>query len=238
VTKQTAAQETGYRRVYISHPSGVTVSGKVTDANGNTAATFENSRMTSSNDPWIGITTCDSGDWLRLPMENKYKVTITTKKTCRISLKLTEYSIYDDREVRSVMRDEKNLWSDIDMNKNRTLTLTVPKIESNGGEYHIGSDVYYYTSIKDKIVTKLTVNKTSVSMRKGKTFRIKAKVINTMTGKKIAAQTKKIKYSSSSKKVATVSSKGVIKAKKKGTCYITVKAPDGKKRKIKVKVSN
>ena len=41
------------------------------------------------------------------------------------------------------------------------------------------------------------------------------------------ASNKKVKYSSSNKKIATISSKGVIKAKKVGTCVITIKAKDG-----------
>jgi len=44
----------------------------------------------------------------------------------------------------------------------------------------------------------------------------------------------KLKYSSSKMKIATVSSKGVVTAKKKGTAYITVKASSGKKAKCKI----
>ena len=81
------------------------------------------------------------------------------------------------------------------------------------------------------------------------------KVVNVSTGKKVSSKVslkckqtlklattvspitskEKVKYSSSNKKVASVSSKGVIKAKKKGKATITVKS--GKKTyKIKVTV--
>lgn len=48
----------------------------------------------------------------------------------------------------------------------------------------------------------------------------------------------KVKFKSSNKKVASISKKGVIKAKKKGTTYITVycKAKPSKKKKVKVRV--
>ncbi|MSS62585.1 Ig-like domain-containing protein [Velocimicrobium porci] len=45
-----------------------------------------------------------------------------------------------------------------------------------------------------------------------------------------------IKYESGNSKIATVSSKGVIKAKKSGTCYIYVYAQNGVYEKVKVTV--
>ncbi len=75
--------------------------------------------------------------------------------------------------------------------------------------------------------TKITLNKSSVSLKKGKTFTLKATV-------KPITCVQKIKYSSSNKKVATVSSKGKITAKKKGKATITVTV--GKK-KVKCKVT-
>ena len=67
--------------------------------------------------------------------------------------------------------------------------------------------------------------KSTVTLKEGKTLKIKAK--STPGGK--------FTYKTSSKKIATVSSKGVIKAKRKGTAYITV-ARNGVKKKIKVVV--
>ncbi len=80
-----------------------------------------------------------------------------------------------------------------------------------------------------KVVTKsIKVNRTKVSLKKGKKFVIK------VTRKPAAAQDK-ITFSTSKKKVATVSKKGVITAKGKGTCKITVKC-NGKKKVIRVTV--
>ncbi len=76
--------------------------------------------------------------------------------------------------------------------------------------------------------TKITLNKKSVTLKNGKSFTLKPTV-------QPITCIQKVTYSTSDSSVATVSSKGVIKAKKKGKVTITVKA--GKKKvKCKVKV--
>lgn len=76
---------------------------------------------------------------------------------------------------------------------------------------------------------KATVNgKKKVTLKKGKTAKI-------VVVKKPLDSFGKITYKSSNKKIATVSKKGKIKAKKKGKCTITVKCGN-KKKKIKVTV--
>lgn len=77
------------------------------------------------------------------------------------------------------------------------------------------------------------VNKTSISLAVGKTFSIKAEQV--LKDKPIAGH-QNIKYESGNSKVASVTSKGVIKAKKKGTCYIYVYAQNGMYKRIKVTV--
>ena len=57
----------------------------------------------------------------------------------------------------------------------------------------------------------------SVSVVKGKTFKIKAVATPKNTSEKIT-------YTSSNKKVATVTAKGVVKGLRKGTATITVKS--------------
>ena len=88
----------------------------------------------------------------------------------------------------------------------------------------------------DVATTSITVVNKSTGKKVSKTVSLKAKkklklaaTVAPVTSKK------KVTYSSSNKKIATVNSKGVITAKKKGTVTITVKS--GKKTvKIKVKV--
>jgi len=77
--------------------------------------------------------------------------------------------------------------------------------------------------------TAVTLNKTSATIKKGKTLKLKA----TLTPKN---STDTLKFTSSKKSVATVNSKGVVTAKKAGTATITVKTSSGKKATCKVTV--
>ena len=77
----------------------------------------------------------------------------------------------------------------------------------------------------------VTLNRKNVTLEKGKKLKLKATV------KPKKATQKKIVWSSGNKKVATVSSKGVVKAKKKGTAKIIAKIKGTKKKAVcKVKV--
>lgn len=77
------------------------------------------------------------------------------------------------------------------------------------------------------------VNKTKATIKKGKTFKIKASEIK--KDKKIRRH-RAICYESSNTKIATVNSKGKIKAKKKGKCTIYVYAQNGVYKTVKVTV--
>ena len=72
-------------------------------------------------------------------------------------------------------------------------------------------------------VTAISLNKTKVTLNKGKKFTLTAKITPEN------AANKKVVFRSGNKKVATVNAKGVIKAVGKGKTKITVKTPDGKK---------
>ncbi len=82
-------------------------------------------------------------------------------------------------------------------------------------------------------VSSLKLNKTKVTLKAGKKFTLKA--TEKKGGKKLQRH-RKVAYESSNTKVAVVSSKGVIKAKKKGTCYIYAYAQNGIYKKVKVTV--
>lgn len=77
------------------------------------------------------------------------------------------------------------------------------------------------------------LNKSNVKIKKGKTFKIKASEIK--KDKKIKRH-RAICYESSNTKIATVNSKGKIKAKKKGKCTIYVYAQNGVYKTVKVTV--
>jgi len=70
-------------------------------------------------------------------------------------------------------------------------------------------------------VTGITLNQSEISIKKGKTYTLKANV------KPASATKKTVQWISSNKKIATVSSKGVVKGVAKGTVTITCKAKDG-----------
>ena len=80
--------------------------------------------------------------------------------------------------------------------------------------------------------TKITTTTKSLTLAKGATYK---KLASSITVAPVTSK-EKVTYSSSNKKVATVSSKGVIKAKKAGTAKITVKS-GSKKVVVTVKVT-
>lgn len=86
-------------------------------------------------------------------------------------------------------------------------------------------------------VLKVTVNKTKVNLAKGKTFKITKKVkLENSKKKALNHLTKKERFITSNAKVATVSSAGVIKAVRKGTCTVYIMSENGVCAKIKVTV--
>ena len=76
---------------------------------------------------------------------------------------------------------------------------------------------------------KIKLNKTAKTLKKGKTFQIKATASS-------GTASYQFKYSSNKKSVATVSSSGKVTAKKKGRATITVKSYNGKKATLKITV--
>ena len=82
------------------------------------------------------------------------------------------------------------------------------------------------------------VNKTSVTLKKGATFKIKAKVSKVKKNKKLMPKShvKTVRYLTTDKNVATVSASGKITARGSGTCTIVAFAHNGVSRNIKVTV--
>lgn len=72
----------------------------------------------------------------------------------------------------------------------------------------------------------------TLTLRKGKTITLKTKV--TVQGKKVSKQ---VTFKSSNPKVATVTAKGLVKAKKAGKANITIASKANKKKKIVIKVT-
>ena len=85
-------------------------------------------------------------------------------------------------------------------------------------------------------VTGVKVKKATFTLKKGKTAKIKAKLILQKKSKKPLKHCAKFRYASSNKKVAKVSKKGKITAVGKGKCTVYVYAVSGVSKKIKVTV--
>ena len=82
----------------------------------------------------------------------------------------------------------------------------------------------------------VTVKASRVTLLTGKSSTIKASVKGVKSGRKVLAHVKPLRYYSSNRNVATVSSAGRIRAKGAGSCTIYVLANNGVRAAIKVKV--
>lgn len=106
-----------------------------------------------------------------------------------------------------------------------TCTITV-KTKSGDFVASCKVKVSKYVAVK-----KLSLKKTSVTIKDGKTYKLETVFSPSKASNKV------ISWKSSNKKIATVSSKGVVTAVKPGTCTITGKSKDsGKKVTCKVTV--
>ena len=82
---------------------------------------------------------------------------------------------------------------------------------------------------------KTAAKKSKVTVKKGKSFRLKAKTVKASSKLTIKVH-RGMKYESTNTKIATISAKGVIKGKAKGKCYVYAYAQNGKYAKITVTV--
>lgn len=113
--------------------------------------------------------------------------------------------------------------------KNKTVTITA--IAKDGS----GKKATYKIKIMPNAVKKVSL-KASKTVIAGKKLKIRATVTPNISSKKI---NKKLKWSTSNKEYATVSSKGVVKTYKAGkgrTVTITAMSTDGTKKKAKIKI--
>ena len=98
-------------------------------------------------------------------------------------------------------------------------------------EIHLVTKGGKYTNVK-----KLKSSASKVTLKKGKTKALKIKQTYAEKNKTLVKHMKSLSYTTSDKKVATVTKKGVIKAKGKGSCYIYITANSGVYTKVKVTV--
>ncbi len=90
---------------------------------------------------------------------------------------------------------------------------------------------------KKKVTLKsLTVSGKEQTIRKNKVTLKKGQKLTLTVGRNPITASEKISFASSAPKVASITSKGMVKAKKKGKCKITVKSSNGKKEIITINV--
>ena len=143
----------------------------------------------------------------------KSKVTVTGKASKKVTYKTSNKKIATVNAKGKITAKKKGtakIYVISKANKKKKCTITVT----------VGTPV-----------TKVKLNKTKSTMTIGKKQTLKA----TVTPKK--ASSKAVVWKSSNKKVATVTSKGVVKAKKAGTVTITATAKDGSGKKATCKVT-
>ena len=130
------------------------------------------------------------------------------------------------------------------MKKNRAHKIVVKAwVKKKGKKKYIKTSpmIHAYTCGWTKLNTNpksVTVKKTGISLTKGKSSKISAKVIKLKKLKLLMpkSHTPHLRYFSSNKKIATVTKKGKVTAKSKGKCKIYVLAANGARKTVKVTV--
>ena len=148
------------------------------------------------------------------------------------------------RKAGTIKGNKTFKWTKSDLKKKTAYKAIVKAyVMKNGEKSYVRTSpmVHAYTSGWTKNYTNpksVTVKKTSVSIKTGKTYKIKADVTKLKNGKKLmpSGHAPKLRYLSSNKKIATVSSSGQIRAKAKGSCKIYVYAVNGVSKTIKLTV--
>ena len=180
----------------------------------------------------------------------KATITVTTtdgKKTasCTITVKVPVKSVSIKNKI-TIIKGEKytlkaNITPDNATNKGVTWSSSDTKVAKVSGKGVVTAKkkgTAYITvttndgkktatckvTVKNPVKVKsVSLNKTKKTLKKGKTFKLKA----TITPKDATVKT--VTWKSSNKKVATVSKSGKVTAKKAGKATITVTTDDGKK---------
>lgn len=112
----------------------------------------------------------------------------------------------------------------------------------NGKKQYIAESLSVFTAGKNskKYTDAKSVkpDKKTYQIKKNGTAVIKAKITKKSSKKKLLPEkyVKQFRYFSTNEKIASVSAKGKVKAKKKGSCYVYIVAGNGAKTKVKIQV--
>ena len=148
------------------------------------------------------------------------------------------------KKVRTIKGNKTLKWTRSGLRKGKAYKAYVKAyVMKNGRKSYVRTSpmVHAYTGNGTRIHTNagsVSVNKTRVSLKKGRTFRIKASVKKLKNGRKLMPKSHvpKLRYMTSNKKIAAVSRSGKITAKGKGTCTVYAYAHNGVSKRIRVTV--
>ena len=137
--------------------------------------------------------------------------------------------------------------------KNGKLSMTHKNLKSNreykyfvaaykmvkGRKIYIAKSNEVHVAMKKARTTNafsIKVNRTTVILKPGKTFRLKCQLTSENRKKKLLSHPSSYRYYTTDSKIATVSQNGVIWAKAKGSCSIYILASNGVYKRVTVKV--
>ena len=137
--------------------------------------------------------------------------------------------------------------------KNGKLSMTHKNLKSNreykyfvaaykmvkGRKIYIAKSNEVHVAMKKARTTNafsIKVNRTTVILKPGKTFRLKCQLTSENRKKKLLSHPSSYRYYTTDSKIATVSQNGVIRAKTKGSCSIYILASNGVYKRVTVKV--
>lgn len=148
------------------------------------------------------------------------------------------------KHVKTIKGNKTFKWRKSGLKKGKSYKLYVRTyVTKNGRKVYISKSpmIHAYTGNGNRNCTNarsVTVNRTKVTLKKGKTFRIRARVNKVNKNKKLMPESHvtTLRYKTSDSRIAAVNSGGRITAKGRGTCYIYAFAHNGVSKRIKVTV--
>ncbi len=148
------------------------------------------------------------------------------------------------KKVKTISGNKTFSWKKTGLKKKTAYKMYVKAFAAKDGKktyIRTSPTMHAFTSGYDKNYTNakaVTLKEKTVTLKKGKTYKIEASVKKLKSKKKLMTKghAPKLRYLSSDKKIVTVSNSGKIAAKAKGVCTVYVYAHNGLSKSIKVTV--
>lgn len=174
-------------------------------------------------------------------------------KTAKKSIKLTwtkvpaadGYDIYwakcekKMKKVKTINNGDKTKWTNKKRkaNSNHKYYVRAFKIVNGQKQYvNTSNTVHLAMPTRFTNVKKVKAAKNNLVLRKNKSQKLKVRTIFVSRNKRLVSHMDRLSFISSNRRVATVNSKGIVKAKSSGSCYIYITAASGAYTKVRVTV--